>query len=449
MSRAESLRKQLIRGGIGGGLVRVSGALLGIALTVVLARTLGADGLGVYGYVYGIVMLLAIPAQLGFPTLVVRETAKLQVRQEWALMLGLWRVAAGAAGLAALLTVAAAGAVAWVVADRGSPLQSATFYFGLLLVPMITLGNLRGAALKGLRRIAAGEMPELVVRPGAFMALALVVSIAFAPLTPDVAMALHVGAGVLAFVLGGIALKRACPSPLFAVARPRYETRIWIRAAVPLSLLTAIQVVNQYAPLVVLGVLRPPEDVGVYRVVTQAAMFVVFGLQIVNVVASPYIARLHSAHEPDKLRRLVAGAARASILFAAPIALLFIVLGDQILAIAFGSQFAVGYRALAILCLGQLVNAAAGPVGYLLTMTGHVRQTVVAIGVGMVVNVLLTVALAPSLGLEGAAIATATALVSWNVSLWWFALKRLGIDSCAIPVGRLLLRLQARLSAGS
>ncbi|MCU4137989.1 MAG: Membrane protein involved in the export of O-antigen and teichoic acid [Thermodesulfobacteria bacterium] len=47
------------------------------------------------------------------------------------------------------------------------------------------------------------------------------------------------------------------------------------------------------------------------------------------------------------------------------------------------------------------------------------------------INIMLNFSLIPSLGPKGAAIATAISMITWNVILWWFVRKRLGINSLA------------------
>ena len=85
-----------------------------------------------------------------------------------------------------------------------------------------------------------------------------------------------------------------------------------------------------------------------------------------------------------------------------------IVFNDSFL-LLFGKDFVQGGMALIILSLGQLINAATGPVGALLTMTGQERGAAVVLGAGATLNVLLSVILVPILGLLGAAIAAASA----------------------------------------
>jgi len=80
----------------------------------------------------------------------------------------------------------------------------------------------------------------------------------------------------------------------------------------------------------------------------------------------------------------------------------------------FGKGFTGGGTVLLILAAGQLASAATGPTGALLTMTGK-QKWELANTISMVVfNFLLNLALIPTMGLIGAAIAMAVSIATIN-----------------------------------
>ena len=82
-----------------------------------------------------------------------------------------------------------------------------------------------------------------------------------------------------------------------------------------------------------------------------------------------------------------------------------------------------------MLGVGQVVNAAAGPVGYLLNMTGHQDENARILAWVVGLNLVLA---APAIYLWGAlGAALATSLMTVAKNLWtWFAVRRhLGINS--------------------
>ena len=102
----------------------------------------------------------------------------------------------------------------------------------------------------------------------------------------------------------------------------------------------------------------------------------------------------------------------------------------------FGPEFLPAAPALAVLAIGQLVNAGSGSVGSLLTMTGHERDAAVGFGLSAVMNVALNVLLIPLWGPLGAAVATASSLIAWNVILSFAVYRRLRIDATALGLFR-------------
>lgn len=430
--RVPELRGRLARGAVGSLALKVAQTLLSFASGVLLARLLGAEGYGVYAYVFSLVTLLALPAGFGLPNLVVRETSKALARSEWGLVQGMWRWAGRTTAATSLVLIVLAGGVVWVLAERFSGLQLATFAWGLVLAPLLALGNLRGAALRGLHRVVEGQLPEQVLRPGVFVLFLLGAAFLLPAekVSPATAMALHALASGLAFAVGAWLLWRATPAEIRRAA-PAYNGRRWLASTLPLAFISGMQLINQRTDILMLGLFTTAAEVGIYRVAVQASTFVSFGLQAMNMVVAPQFAHLHALGDTRRLQRVVTASARAILFLTLPAVLLFALYGKPLLKLVFGAEFAAAYTPLVILALGQLVNSAAGSVGFLLNMTGHERDTARGMAVAAGGNVVLNLILIPPLGVNGAALATASTLALWNLLLWRAVQHRLGINSMA------------------
>nr|WP_276315720.1 flippase [Ectothiorhodospira shaposhnikovii] len=429
-----TLRQQLIRGGAGSMVVKLASVALAFVTAIVLARTLGAEGYGVYAFVLSLIMLLAIPAQVGLPQLVVRETAKAQANVNWGLMRGLWRWSNLFVTLFSVVVVTLGGMAFWLGSEWLGDQRWQTLVVGFALVPLIALGNVRGAALRGLRRVVLGQLPESILRPGLLLAMLLAVVWWWNAevLTPASVMGLHGLAALAAFLVGVVLLLRARPRALRANPQPQYESAYWRRAAVPLAMLAGLHLINSHTDIIMLGTIRTDEEVGVYRIVLQVATLVVFGLDAMNQVLQPHFARLYAQNDLARLQRLVTRSARIILLLALPPVLVMVVFGGPLLELLFGVEYRLGVLALGILAIGQLINAAMGSVGMLLNMTGHERDTVRGVAIAAVCNVVMNLVLIPPFGLNGAAISTAMTLLIWNMILRYYVFKRLGIESVAI-----------------
>jgi len=224
---------------------------------------------------------------------------------------------------------------------------------------------------------------------------------------------------------------RARPAELTAGSDREHHGREWRRAARPLAVIAGLQLVNHHADILMLGLFSSSEQVGLYRVAVTGSNLVIFGLQAVNMVVAPHFAQLHAAGDTVRLQQLVTRTARVVLAMALPVALGFMLGGRVMVTAVFGEAYASAHLALAILAVGQLFNAASGSVGSLLNMSGYERETMRGVAVAAAANVALNIVLIPIYGIEGAALATAASLVTWNSILRAAVRRELQIEPAA------------------
>lgn len=433
----KNFRAELARNAAGSLTLKLVYAALSFVIGVTLARLLGAEGYGIYTYVFALVSLLSIPAEFGLPNLVVRETAKALARQEWGAIQGVWRWAGKIVAVLTATLVLGAGVVVVIWGDRFSREQLVILSWGLALVPLVALGDLRGAALRGLNRVIQGQLPEQALLPGFYFLFILGTAffLSAGNLTPAMAMSLQVLAAALAFAIGAWLLWRATPLEVRR-AKPVYEGRRWLASTLPLAFLGGMQLINNRTSILILGLFVNSAQVGIYRTAEQMSSLVSLGIQAINVVVAPQIARLYAVGDKTRLQRLATASTRMVLSLTMPVVVIFLLFGKPLLKLVFGAEFVPAYGPLSILALGQLINSAAGPVGMLLIMTGHERETARGRAVSAVVNVTLNLLLIPPFGIAGAAVATAVSLITWNALLWLAVRRRLGIKNMAFDFFR-------------
>jgi len=428
---AGGLRKELARGAMGTFALKTIHGPLGLLVGIVLARILEPEGYGVYAFALSVAMLLGIPVQMGLPVLITRQVARYQYAERWELLRGLLQRANQAVlVMSVLIIIIAALGGRWFTADM-TEVQRATLVWALVLLPLLALNNLRGAALRGLRRVVQGQLPEMFLQPIFLLVLVGITWLAWGDLTPPGAMALYCGAAALSFLIGAGLLWRELP-PDVKTSTPSYETSAWVQSVLPLSFLAGFKIINNQTDIFMLGLFATKDEVGHYRVALALAALVIFVLTALNTVIAPHITRLHSAGDMRRLQRLVTYNARMVLLAAVPIAGTLMLAGSPILALLFGEPYREAAMVLAILALGQIINAGMGSAGLILNMTGHERDTLKAVAIAATTNVLLNWILIPRFGAEGAAAATAISIIIWHTFLcaavWW----RLGIQSTAV-----------------
>ncbi len=124
-----------------------------------------------------------------------------------------------------------------------------------------------------------------------------------------------------------------------------------------------------------------------------------------------------------------------------------VVVARQPLLAVFGEEFQGGETAVLILAGAQLISALMGSVGALLLVTGHYRDILAGLVLSASLNVGTSIALIPTLGVEGAAIGSASGVIAWNVIFALVVYRRLGIH-CTV-VGPAIARMASSLRGPS
>lgn len=151
------------------------------------------------------------------------------------------------------------------------------------------------------------------------------------------------------------------------------------------------------------------------------------------------ISEYWSAEDQDRLEQTVAFIIRWTFWSSLALVVVMFITGKFVLGL-FGDEFVAAYWALMVVAAGQLVNACAGPVGYLMALTGHERVAARVYGITALINVPLNYLLIIETGLIGAAVATAVTMVIWNIWLGYEARKNVGVDIFSVWKNIVLFR---------
>ena len=360
-------------------------------------------------------MLLAVPAVLGLPSLVVREVATYSISERWGNVRGVLRRANQTVVVAGIVFPLVFALAMWLLDWPKEQLRRPTF-FALPLVLLVALVSIRQSAMQGFGRVILGRIPEGLASP--MLGISLIVGFN-AALGGRFSATWAIGATVFgvagAAALGALLLRSTMPAAVRR-AQPVYETREWARSALPLATLAGVQTINAQVGLILVGALRTAREAGIFGVVSRAAGLLPFLLLAIVPVVMPRLAELRARGDQAGLQRVVTQSARLALVGSLPLVVVLLVAPRAVLSL-FGRSFESGDTALQILCVGQLVNVATGLVGTVLIMIRRVDLLSIGVVAGTVVNVLLCLVLIPSFGLNGAAVATSVGLVSTNLLL--------------------------------
>ena len=129
-----------------------------------------------------------------------------------------------------------------------------------------------------------------------------------------------------------------------------------------------------WADTLLLGLWRPPADVAVYSIATRTVLFGMMFILPIGIAFQPVIARLYATRRPRAagrdvpVRHQVVDARRA-----VPPLLFLALFATPVIALLYPDSYTRGAWPMALLAIGQTVNAATGPCGHMVTMVGRVR----------------------------------------------------------------------------
>jgi len=209
---------------------------------------------------------------------------------------------------------------------------------------------------------------------------------------------------------------RRRPSPALARRVAAYGMRAQVGGVMSL--------LNLRLDFVLLSLLTGPAVLGVYAVASKFAELVKVPGMALTYVLYPRFAR-EGATAAAKARAMLP---KAAVLTSGVVAPLWV--ATFLLPVVYGADFKAAVLPAQIILFGLMLEGVAGVVSGFLYGVGRPGLNSWAMAAGLAVTVVLDLVLIPPYGATGAAIASAAAYVTMQVTLVWFffALRRAGRD---------------------
>ena len=323
---------------------RVVTMALALAATIVLTRGLGTDGFGLYRTVVAYLGFVSIVASLGLNLLVVREISQADADQG--------RILGHASGLrlvSGFVLIGLFAAAAWLLPFE-PPVRAGIALGAAGSLAFICYQLLVGLFQQRLRQLGtvAAEVAGAAVLLGGAAVLAAT------------------GADLLAFV-AVTALSQLCTLAVgwwFARRlqpfRPLFDTGEWVRllrASIPIGAMIVLSITYVRADTLLLAVLAPPEQVGLYGLASRLLDTVNGVTLMLTGLVAPLVTR-HARHDPAAFRDFLGLGLTAAMVWTVGVAALVNAHAGELAALIGGAGFRSAGPPLALLTLVAPVGAA-------------------------------------------------------------------------------------------
>lgn len=385
-----------------------------LVFSVIVARSIGAAGYGLYNLGMSVTIILATIALLGLPEGLVRflpagvrEGDKAKVRATLLVGLGL------PVALSLVLAVLLFGLANPVAADLlHEPAAVPVLRWISLLIPLEAAGQVLLAVALSFKHMDYQVYSYSV----AFSLVKTGLTVLFLIMGLDVVGVII--ANALAWVVA-ISLLVYFVNRLVPFRGSRHLTRRSMRELVsfsaPLCLTELTLQLRGYVDLLALGVLGTMVSVGVYGAASRIQMIGDTFLGVITRVSKPLISDLDHQGENLRLGWLYQTLTRWSLSSMLPFVATTILFAKPILAI-FGDEFVAGVPVLIIVGMALVTGAGTRICHSMIVMTGHPRLAFLNTTVGLVLNLLFDLILIPAWGVVGAALATAISMTVVNIA---------------------------------
>lgn len=408
-------------------------AVFGFLLTVVIARSLGTRGAGIFFAATALFNVVAVSGKLGADTGLVREMSRLVALERGR---DLRRAVAVAAvpvavvtGLVALVLWAVAPWIAALMFEDAGPVGVEILRGLALVVPFASLSVVAAGGSRGLEYLGPMVGIENIAKPVARVVLCGVAGLfglSVTAVTRVWLVPVVVGCGAAAWMLSRHVsrtvrrLPRSAPTPWRDLA-----SGFWSFAGYR-GVASTIDVVSLSVGIFVVSALAGSHEAGVFAGVMRWVVAGTLGLQAVRLVIAPQLSGMLARGDLPGAQHLHEVSTIGVLAMSGPFYAVLAVFAGPVLTVL-GEDFRDGTAALVVLSLAMLVNVATGNVQTVLLMSGRSGVTLSVVVVSLSLNLLTCVLLVPALGVTGAALGWGVAIVVENICYLTVVRRRIGI----------------------
>ena len=182
-----------------------------------------------------------------------------------------------------------------------------------------------------------------------------------------------------------------------------------LKFSVPLMFVSAIGIIMHWIDIIMLGILSNATEVGMYHPIERTAGLVRMILFAFAGIFAPIFSEHYFKKNKNGMKESYQSSSKYILAFSLPIFIFLFIFSEPML-LVFGTEFQ-NYFALKVLLLGIFIQTIFGLGSSTLTMSGYTKFNLLNVSIALVLNIISNSILIPLYGLTGAALATSFALI--------------------------------------
>ncbi len=398
--------------------------LLALVMGVAMARLLGPENFGAYGFVVSAMAIALILPSAGIHELTVREVARCITMEDQDRLVQYLRWSSLYTLIFGALAICLFAYYLYITPFE--VLSVSSIFLAAVLLFFRALLIRQGGLLTGLKRPAMGVFSTLTMIP--LCAIVMIGTLEWAQVEWSLQwmLAIQVASVVIGFGLA-YRVTRQFFKPRAFVSSSVFFSRWWA-ILLPLALVKVVLTLNSELASVILGTIEGTMSVGYFKVAFQAAALLALGQMTMDRIIAPKISSAFARSDMARVNGLFIRAALLNLSVAIPVGVGLVLFGQWLVANLFGLEYLAAYPLIIILVLGQLGSVFMGPCDSVLCMTGNERFYLFSLLIGLAVLVCSLYFLIPMYHETGAAIAVALTGVSTSVFSWFCVSKKIGLE---------------------
>jgi O-antigen/teichoic acid export membrane protein len=405
-------------------LVRVGSALLALGSQVLLARWMGSFEFGIYIYVWTWVLMIGALSDVGLSSAARRFIPEYIELKSFDRLRGFlagsrWLAFAIATAIGAVGALGVTLLAPWLDHFAVIPL-----YLACVTIPIYGPVQVQAGIAQSYDWPNLALMPFYIWRQFAITVLMGAIWLVGAPTSAVTAMIVAV-VTTWAVTMGQLVLLNRRLKEKVPAGPKIYEAKTWFATSMPIFVVEGFYLLLTYVDIIALEHFGSPHDVAVYYAGARILAIVAFVYFAIAGATTHKFTEYHVSGDRQRLAAFFNETIRWTFWPSLIACAAILALGRPLLSL-FGTGFESGYGVMFILAIGMMARAAVGPAERLLNMLGERKQCAAVYAIAFAINLTLCVILIPRIGIEGAAVATSTALLAESAMFFWVAKRRLG-----------------------